>query len=65
LGLQFERHFENKGTWKQALAEHRLVVKALASRDPDLARRAMQKHLRNSHNRLTRHIEGGASSRTP
>jgi DNA-binding FadR family transcriptional regulator len=67
LGLQFERHFENKGTWKQALAEHRLVVKALASRNSESARQAMQKHLRNSHNRLTREIEAGASrrNRTP
>ena len=63
LGLQFEKHFENKGTWKQALAEHELVLNALASRNPDLARQAMQRHLRRSHNRLTREIEVGGPSR--
>jgi GntR family transcriptional repressor for pyruvate dehydrogenase complex len=61
MGLQFERHFENTRTWRQALAEHRLVVKALATRDRESARQAMQRHLRNSHNRLTRQIEGSAS----
>jgi GntR family transcriptional regulator, transcriptional repressor for pyruvate dehydrogenase complex len=64
LGLQFERHFENTRTWRQALAEHKLVVKALASRNPESARQAMQRHLRSSHNRLTRQIEGSASTRT-
>jgi GntR family transcriptional regulator, transcriptional repressor for pyruvate dehydrogenase complex len=64
LGMQFERHFENTRTWRQALAEHKLVVKALASRNPESARQAMQRHLRSSHNRLTRQIEGSASTRT-
>src|SRR5262249_40156149 len=63
LGLQFERHFENTRTWRQALEEHKLVVKALATRKPESARQAMQRHLRNSHNRLTRQIEGSASKR--
>jgi len=57
LGLQFEKHFENVNTWRQALAEHKLVISALASRDPDSARQSMQQHLRKSHNRLTRQIE--------
>ena len=64
LGLQFEKHFENTGTWRQALAEHKVVVKALASRNPDSARQTMQTHLRNSHNRLTRQIEVGSSRRS-
>jgi GntR family transcriptional regulator, transcriptional repressor for pyruvate dehydrogenase complex len=57
LGLQFQKHFENTGTWRQALAEHQQVVQALASRKPENARKAMQKHLCKSHNRLTRQIE--------
>ncbi|MBV8173179.1 MAG: FadR family transcriptional regulator [Verrucomicrobia bacterium] len=57
LGLQFEKHFENTRTWRQALAEHQLVMKALTSRNPDAARKAMQEHLHRSHNRLTRQIE--------
>jgi GntR family transcriptional regulator, transcriptional repressor for pyruvate dehydrogenase complex len=57
LGLQFGKHFENIATWRQALAEHQLVVKALASRNPQAAREAMQTHLRRAHNRLTRRIE--------
>jgi GntR family transcriptional regulator, transcriptional repressor for pyruvate dehydrogenase complex len=64
MGVQFQRHFENTRTWRQALAEHRLVVSALASRNPDLAREAMHKHLRSSHNRLTRQIESGTATRT-
>jgi GntR family transcriptional regulator, transcriptional repressor for pyruvate dehydrogenase complex len=57
LGLQFEKHFENPASWRQALAEHQLVVKALASRNPQAAREAMQRHLRRAHNRLTRRLE--------
>ena len=57
LGLQFQKHFENTETWRKALAEHQLVVQALASRKPENAREAMQQHLRRSHNRLTREIE--------
>ena len=60
MGVQFQKHFENTRTWRQALAEHKLVVTALASRNPELAREAMQKHLRNSHNRFARQIGGGA-----
>jgi GntR family transcriptional regulator, transcriptional repressor for pyruvate dehydrogenase complex len=63
LGLQFEKHFENTRTWRQALAEHQLVMKALTSRNPDAARKAMQEHLHRSHNRLTRQIE--AKQRKP
>ncbi len=62
LGLQFQKHFEDTGTWRQALAEHKLVVKALASRNPESARQAMQRHLQRSHNRLTRQIESRAPS---
>jgi GntR family transcriptional repressor for pyruvate dehydrogenase complex len=58
LSLQFRKHFENVSTRKEAVAEHQAVVKALASRDPEAAKQAMQRHLRNAHNRLTKQIEG-------
>ena len=58
LSLQFGKHFENVSTRKEAVAEHKAVVKALASRDQEAAKQAMQRHLRNAHNRLTKQIEG-------
>jgi len=58
LSLQFGKHFENVSTRKQAVAEHRAIVKALDSRNPAAAKQAMQRHLRNAHNRLTKQIEG-------
>jgi DNA-binding FadR family transcriptional regulator len=56
--VQFGKQFENMSTRKEAVAEHKAVVKALASRDPEAAKRAMQRHLRKAHNRLTKQIEG-------
>ena len=32
------RHFERVATWRQAVAEHRLVVSAIAAKDPVRAR---------------------------
>ena len=58
LSLQIGKHFENVSTRRQAVAEHKAIVKALASRDPEAAKQAMQRHLRNAHNRLTKQIEG-------
>jgi DNA-binding GntR family transcriptional regulator len=58
LSLQFGKHFENVSTRKQAVAEHRAIVKALDSRNPAAAKQAMQRHLRHAHNRLTKQIEG-------
>jgi GntR family transcriptional regulator, transcriptional repressor for pyruvate dehydrogenase complex len=58
LSLQFGEHFENVSTRKEAVAEHKAVVKALASRDPEAAKQAMQRHLRSAHSRLTKQIEG-------
>lgn len=56
LSLQFGKHFEDETTQKLAIAEHRGVLKALASRNPKTAKQAMQRHLRNAHNRLTKQI---------
>lgn len=49
---QLGRHFENAKSWRQAVAEHRVVVRAVAARDAVAARRAMQTHLQNSHDRF-------------
>jgi len=57
LSLQFGKHFENVTTRRKAVAEHEVVVKALASRNPASAKQAMQRHLRNAHRRLTKQIE--------
>ena len=51
------KQFENTTTWRQAVAEHKVIITALASRDPESAKQAMQRHLRSSHNRLTKQIE--------
>jgi GntR family transcriptional regulator, transcriptional repressor for pyruvate dehydrogenase complex len=46
------RHFENSRSWRQAVAEHRAVVRAIAARDVAAARAAMRTHLGNSHDRF-------------
>jgi DNA-binding FadR family transcriptional regulator len=55
--LQIGKHFENVSTRRQAVAEHKAIVKALASRDPAAAKQAMQRHLHKAHNRLKKWIE--------
>lgn len=57
LSLQFKKHFEDATTRKQAIVEHKTIIKALASRNPKTAKQAMQRHLRCAHNRLTKQIE--------
>jgi len=47
------RHFESGDIWLQAVAEHRDILKALRSRNPDLARAAMQQHMDVAFKRLT------------
>lgn len=51
----FERlgtHFENEANWRAAVAEHRRVVDAIATGDPQAARSAMRDHLQHSHDRF-------------
>ena len=50
----FGQHFENARTWRLALAEHQAVVDAIAERDAEGARRAMQRHLQRSQSRYAR-----------
>ena len=49
---QFGRHFENARSWRQAVAEHRAVVRAVAAGEVAAARAAMRIHLGNSHDRF-------------
>jgi DNA-binding FadR family transcriptional regulator len=49
---QLGRHFENARSWRAAVAEHRAVLRAVAAGEVAAARRAMQSHLQNSHDRF-------------
>ena len=53
------RHFERVATWREAVAEHRLVVSAIAAKDPVRARAAMREHLQRSHDRFGAAWAGG------
>jgi DNA-binding FadR family transcriptional regulator len=50
---QLGNHFETARSWTTAIAEHRAVLDAIASRSPTAARDAMAHHLGNSHSRFT------------
>lgn len=56
----FERlsiYFENKDSWQIAAGEHRAVRDAIAARDPERAKAAMQHHLHQSQIRLSRNFD--------
>jgi len=55
-GPLFERlgdYFESPASWVSAIAEHQEVLTAIQSHDPQGARKAMQKHLRQAHKRFS------------
>ncbi len=52
LFAQFGQHFENRGSWRKAVAEHKVVIRAIAAADADAARKAMHVHLQRSHDRF-------------
>jgi GntR family transcriptional regulator, transcriptional repressor for pyruvate dehydrogenase complex len=54
---QLGRHFENARSWRCAVAEHRAVLRAVAAGEVAAARRAMQTHLQNSHDRFAAVLE--------
>jgi DNA-binding FadR family transcriptional regulator len=58
---QLGRHFENARSWRCAVAEHRAVMRAVAAGDASAARRAMQAHLQNSHDRFAAALEEAPS----
>jgi DNA-binding FadR family transcriptional regulator len=62
LARQFAIDFDNAKTWAAVLAEHRRIVSALATGDPEQARDAMRRHLRNSHNRWAKDLDRGSAS---
>jgi len=67
LFTQLGNHFETAGSWNLAIAEHRLVVDAIAGGKADAAREAMSTHLARSHDRFTASwtADAGAAPRTP
>lgn len=50
---QLHSHFETADVWAQAIAEHRDVLEALRSKDPEQARSAMRRHMEIAFKRLT------------
>ena len=55
-GPLFERlgdYFESPASWTAAIAEHQEVLEAIESRDPQRARKSMQKHLNQAHKRFS------------
>jgi DNA-binding FadR family transcriptional regulator len=61
---QLAHYFENPGTWRTALSEHRAVRDAIAARQPTAARDAMRDHLAHSQERFAQNFgaETGAGS---
>jgi DNA-binding FadR family transcriptional regulator len=57
LGNRFASHFDSAKTWAAVLAEHRKIVAALATRDPERARKAMRAHLQKAHDRWVRQLD--------
>jgi len=53
LYRQLEHHYDSLDLWHAALAEHRVVLAAIAARDADAARIAMQRHLNLAYKRFS------------
>jgi GntR family transcriptional repressor for pyruvate dehydrogenase complex len=52
LSTKLRDHFENDGTWRAALGEHKEILEALEARDPVQAQAAMQRHIKASLERV-------------
>lgn len=62
----FERlsiYFETSDSWQVAAREHRAVRDAIAARDPERAKAAMQQHLRQSQIRFSRNFDERAAAK--
>ncbi|TIX39788.1 MAG: FadR family transcriptional regulator, partial [Mesorhizobium sp.] len=62
----FERlsiYFETSDSWQVAANEHRAVRDAIAARDPERAKAAMQQHLRQSQIRFSRNFDERAAAK--
>jgi DNA-binding FadR family transcriptional regulator len=53
LYKQLEDHYDSPALWEAAMTEHRAVLKAIAARDADGARAAMQRHLNQAYKRFS------------
>ncbi len=53
LYKQLEVHYDSHALWERALAEHRAVFKAIAEKDANGARSAMQRHLNHAYKRFS------------
>ena len=62
LARQFATHFDNAKTWTSVAAEHRKIVAAMGTHDPEQARKAMRDHLRKAHNRWAQNLDRGAKA---
>ena len=67
LFTQLGSHFETASSWNLAIAEHHVVVDAIAAGRADAAREAMSTHLARSHDRFTASwtADAAAAPRTP
>ncbi len=55
---RYSAHFEGPPTWREALAEHRLIRDALAARDAAASAAAMRHHLTQSQRRFNETVLG-------
>ena len=53
LYKQLENHYDTPSLWEHAMTEHRAVYKAIAARDANAARTAMQRHLNQAYKRFS------------
>ncbi|HEX8012193.1 MAG TPA: FadR/GntR family transcriptional regulator [Casimicrobiaceae bacterium] len=54
LFAQLEHHYDSPDQWARAIAEHRVVLEAIAKRDAARARAAMQRHLDRAYKRFSK-----------
>jgi DNA-binding FadR family transcriptional regulator len=54
LYKQLEHHYDSPSLWTSAMAEHRVVLKAIAVHDAAGARAAMQRHLNQAYKRFNK-----------
>ncbi|HZI84773.1 MAG TPA: FadR/GntR family transcriptional regulator [Casimicrobiaceae bacterium] len=54
LFARLEHHYDSPEQWARAIAEHRAVLEAIARRDANAARAAMQRHLDKAYKRFSR-----------
>ena len=62
---QLAHYFENPGTWRTALDEHRAVRDAIAAGQPKAARDAMRDHLAHSQERFAQNFGAETSAGSP